>query len=74
MTVDTRQRTGYNLWPTEITRLQDICKAAGTGKAFAVDTAASSAGPHLPWCSLMFGAAYCSCGVDIAGYPIFEQG
>lgn len=27
---------------------------------------------HLPWCSLMFGATYCSCGVDIAGYPIFE--
>lgn len=27
---------------------------------------------HLPWCSLYFGAAYCSCGVDIAGYPIFE--
>lgn len=30
------------------------------------------AGPHLPWCSLMLGATYCSCGVDIAGYPIFE--
>lgn len=27
---------------------------------------------HLPWCSLMFGANYCSCGVDLAGYPIFE--
>lgn len=27
---------------------------------------------HLPWCSLMLGANYCSCGVDIAGYPIFE--
>lgn len=27
---------------------------------------------HLPWCSLYFGAAYCSCGVDVAGYPIFE--
>lgn len=27
---------------------------------------------HLPWCSLMLGALYCSCGVDIAGYPIFE--
>jgi hypothetical protein len=28
---------------------------------------------HLPWCSLNFGALYCSCGVDIAGYPIFEE-
>lgn len=27
---------------------------------------------HLPWCSLMMGANYCSCGVDIAGFPIFE--
>ncbi len=29
---------------------------------------------HLPWCNLMFGASYCSCGVDIAGEPIFEVG
>lgn len=29
---------------------------------------------HLPWCALMFNAAYCSCGVDIAGEPIFELG
>jgi len=28
--------------------------------------------PHLPWCSLMFGATYCSCGTDIAGHPIYE--
>ena len=28
---------------------------------------------HLPWCSYNFGALYCSCGVDIAGYPIFEN-
>lgn len=27
---------------------------------------------HLAWCSLMLGANYCSCGVDIAGFPIFE--
>jgi hypothetical protein len=29
---------------------------------------------HLPWCALNFGAVYCSCGVDIAGAPIFELG
>lgn len=33
-----------------------------------------SGSAHLPWCSLMFGATYCSCGVDIAGEPIFELG
>jgi hypothetical protein len=27
---------------------------------------------HLPWCSLMFGGSVCSCGVDIAGEPIYE--
>jgi hypothetical protein len=27
---------------------------------------------HRPWCSLYFAASYCSCGVDIAGEPIFE--
>ena len=44
-----------------------------TGGAFSVDTV-GSASLHLPWCSLYFGATYCSCGVDIAGYPIFEGG
>lgn len=39
--------------------------------AFSIDTVASGA-VHLPWCSAMLGAGYCSCGVDIAGYPIFE--
>lgn len=39
--------------------------------AFSLDmTGVSSA--HLAWCALYFGATYCSCGVDIAGYPIFE--
>jgi hypothetical protein len=44
-----------------------------TGGAFSVDTVGSSSA-HLPWCSINFGATYCSCGVDIAGYPIFEGG
>ncbi len=28
---------------------------------------------HAPWCALVFGATYCSCGADIAGFPIYEQ-
>ena len=44
---------------------------ADSGKAFHIDTAPCGSA-HLPWCSLSFGALYCSCGVDIAGYPIFE--
>lgn len=72
MTVDTRQRGGFNLWPSEITDLQGICAGASPGRqAFSVDTAPAYSA-HLDWCSLNFGADYCSCGVDIAGYPIFE--
>lgn len=42
--------------------------------AFAVDMISAVASIHLAWCSLNFGATYCSCGVDIAGYPIYEAG
>lgn len=41
------------------------------GGAFSVDMV-GFATAHLPWCSFNFGALYCSCGVDIAGTPIFE--
>lgn len=40
--------------------------------AFSIIPSGSTEG-HLPWCSLAFGATYCSCGVDIAGVPIFEN-
>lgn len=43
------------------------------GGAFSVDMLGASS-VHLPWCSFYFGATYCSCGVDIAGVPIFEGG
>jgi len=39
--------------------------------AFSVDQAGSSYGLHLDWCSIRFGAGFCSCGVDIAGVPLF---
>ena len=42
--------------------------------AFSIDMVPSLGSAHLPWCSLAFGATYCSCGVDIAGKPIFELG
>lgn len=31
---------------------------------------------HLPWCSLMLGALYCSCGADLTAYeyPLYEEG
>lgn len=36
-TLDTRQRTGFNLWPSEIEVLQSLC-AGDKGGAFTVDT------------------------------------
>jgi hypothetical protein len=41
--------------------------------AFAIDTIGTS-GVHLDWCSYTLGANWCSCGVDIAGVPIYELG
>lgn len=76
VTVDTRQRTGYNLWPSEIESLQDICSTGSEGRqAFSLDTAPTSSN-HMPWCSLAFGATYCSCGADLTAeqYPLYEGG
>lgn len=74
MTVDTRQRTGYNLWPSEIEALQEICSTGATGReAFAIDTAGAVGVTHAESCALNFGALYCDCGADIAGFPLFES-
>ena len=64
MTVDTRQRTGYNPWPSEIEALQSICATAETSGAFAIDTVGTggTAAGHADSCALNFGALYCSCG------------
>lgn len=40
--------------------------------AFAIDMVKSSL-PHPPWCSIFFGGT-CSCGVSLAGKPIYEPG
>lgn len=74
-TIDTRQRTGYNLWPSEISALQDICKAGtdSSSGAFSI-TPGGSTVSHMPWCAINFGATYCSCGADLAGYPLYEGG
>lgn len=74
MSVDTRQRGGYNLWPSEITQLQDICKTSGSSGAFTIDTAPGTGGIHADVCALTFGALYCSCGADLTGsFPLWEE-
>jgi hypothetical protein len=40
--------------------------------AFALDTVPNRVW-HALWCSLNLGGDYCSCGADIAGYPIYED-
>lgn len=46
-----------------------------SGRAFSVRPSGSASG-HLPWCSLMFLANYCSCGADLTNgeYPLYEGG
>lgn len=39
--------------------------------AFAIDMTPGVSAIHDLACSLRFGATYCSCGADIAGYPIY---
>jgi hypothetical protein len=77
MALDTRQRGGFGLWPSEINALQDICATGGdtSATAFSIRPGASS-GNHMPWCALAFGATYCSCGADLTNgeYPLYEGG
>lgn len=39
--------------------------------AFTIDTVSNST-THLSWCAYVLGAAYCSCGAVLAGYPLYE--
>jgi len=55
-----------------LTKQEKKALGAGVQKAFGVQIAGANTATHLPWCSLNFGAAYCSCGADIAGEPIYE--
>jgi hypothetical protein len=71
VTFDTSNRGGFNLWPSEITQLQDICKNGSESKAFSIDTV-SCGGYHSLICSVYFGGS-CSCGASLAGQPIYEQ-
>lgn len=64
VTLDTRQRVGYNLWPSEINQLQDICKTGAESKAFSIDTLGCGV-LHADGCSVYFGA-WCTCGADLA--------
>lgn len=55
-------------------KAEKVALGDGAQEAFGVKIAGFDCAPHRPWCNLNFGATYCSCGVDIAGVPIFEAG
>lgn len=57
-----------------LTKSEKTALGAGVQKAFGVQIAGGFTTVHLAWCSLNFGATYCSCGADIAGEPIYEAG
>lgn len=72
-TIDTKQPRRSMFWPSELDQLRGVCGAGERGGAFAIDTLPPGSA-HLAWCSLKLGATYCSCGVDIAGAPLYEGG
>lgn len=76
LSYDSRQTRRSLFWPSEIENLQEICllvNGGDGGGAFAVDTVCGYRGVHADVCSLYFGALYCSCGADIAGFPLWES-
>lgn len=48
--------------------------APKTGQAYSVGLSTATGGIHVPWCDLLLGGDRCSCGADIAGYPLYEVG
>ncbi len=68
---DTRTTRKGMFLPSELDDLKALCSEGGSGKAFSVDTVGTTT-IHSDSCSLNFGALYCSCGADIAGFPLFD--
>lgn len=78
VTTDTRTPRRSMFWPSEIEQLRALCtqfRGDGDRGAYGVDMLPRrGAAMHRLWCSLNFNATYCSCGADIAGKPIYEEG
>jgi hypothetical protein len=54
------------------TKERAMVKRAAGGGVFSIDTAPSCTEVHAEVCALNFGADYCSCGADLAGFPLYE--
>ena len=58
-----------------LTKAEKSALGCGRQRAFGVNVASVAvAEVHRPWCALMFGALYCSCGSDLTNgeYPLWE--
>lgn len=69
--IDTRIRRDSMFTEGELVSLRRLCTGETAG-AFAIDTALGGGSIHAEACALNFGALYCSCGADIAGFPLWE--
>jgi len=69
-TLDTRVRRDGMFTDGEIDKLKRLCTGEVSG-VFSIDTVSASV-VHAEACALNFGAMYCSCGADIAGFPLWE--
>ena len=58
-----------------LTKAEKFALGDGRQRAFGVNVASVAvAEVHRPWCALMLGALYCSCGSDLTNgeYPLWE--
>lgn len=69
----TKGATSGGPWLTRADKTE-LDNVTGANRAYSVDTAPGSYAVHDVACALNFGALYCSCGFDIAGYVIFGAG
>lgn len=69
-TIDTRVRRDSMYTNGELDALKRLCAGDASGP-FDIDTIGLGS-VHADVCSINFGANYCSCGADIAGFPLWE--
>lgn len=76
VSTDTRQKvSGYNLWPSEIDALRELCAGESEPtRAFSIrPQGATWMGRHVDWCNLFMGGTSCSCGVNLThSEPLYE--
>lgn len=70
VTVDTRTRRDSMFTDGEIDALKRLC-AGDTSGPFDINTVGYGT-VHADVCAINLGANYCSCGADIAGFPLWE--